>query len=155
MDTPQRETGAAAPARPRRWGWRLSHLPALLSVSGLLLVAAAGTGWVTGGGSAAAGAAAGVAVVVASYLLSTLVIAWADAVHSSLVLPFGLMAYVVKFTVIGMAMATVAASGWSGLAPMGLGVVAGVIGWTATQIWWVVRHPPRLAYHPPGQPAAD
>lgn len=129
--------------------WRLHHLPVLLTVNGALSVVVSVTGWLVDGQAAAAGGFAGVATVAASYLLSTLVIAWADGIHSSLVLPFGLVTYVVKFTVIGMVMAPLAASGWSGLPAMGVGVVAGVLGWTATQIWWVTRHPPRLAYQSP------
>lgn len=107
-------------------GWRLAHLPVLLPVSsGLLLVAA-------------------------SYLVSTLLIARADAVDPRLVLPVGLSAYVVKYTAIGVLMVSLTARGWDGLVPMGCGVVAGVVGWTTTHIWWVVRHPPRLRYLPPG-----
>lgn len=131
-------------------GWRLAHLPVLLSVTGSLLLVATLVGWLARGGAGAAGAAAGVGVVTASYLVSTLAIAWADSVNPALVLPVGLTGYAVKFTVIGVVMASVAASDWDGLAPMGLGVVAGVIAWTATQIWWVVRNPPRLDYTPPG-----
>jgi hypothetical protein len=131
-------------------GWRLAHLPALLAATGGLLIVAALAGWVLRGGAGAAGAAAGVGVVTGSYLVSTLVIAWADSVDPRLVLPVGLTAYVVKFTLIGMVMASVAASGWPGLEPLGLGVVAGVVAWTGTHIWWLVRHPPRLEYIPPG-----
>jgi uncharacterized membrane protein YesL len=120
-------------------GWRLAHLPVLLVASGLLLAAAAVAGWVLRGGTGAAGAALGVAVVVASYLLSTLVIAWADSVNPSLVLPFGLMAYIVKFTAIGFVLVAITATDWAGLPPMGVGVVAGVVTWTGTQIWWVVH----------------
>lgn len=134
-------------------GWRLAHLPVLLGVSGGLLLVAVVAGWFARGGAGAAGAAAGVGVVTASYLISTLAIAWADSVDSNLVLPVGLLAYVTKFTLIGVVMASVAASGWAGLEPMGVGVVVGVVAWTATQIWWVVRNPPRLDYTPPGASA--
>lgn len=130
-------------------GWRLAHLPAQLAVNGALLVVAAVVGGVTRGAPGAGGAAAGVAVVVASYLFSTLLIAWADGVDPRLVLPVGLTAYVVKFSLIGAAMAALVGTGWRGLAPLGAGVVAGVLAWTTTQIWWVRRHPPRLEYHPP------
>lgn len=135
------------------FGWRLAHLPALLAASGAVLAGAALLGWLTRGGAGAMGAAIGVAVVTASYLVSTLVIAWADATDPQLVLPFGLGTYVAKFTLIGVVMAAVAASDWAGLVPMGFGVVAGVLVWTTAQIWWVVRHPPRLPYRPPGDPA--
>lgn len=130
-------------------GWRLAHLPAQLAVNGALLVVAAAAGGIVRGAAGAAGAAAGVAIVVASYLFSTLLIAWADRVDPRLVLPVGLAAYVTKFSLIGVAMAALAGTGWRGLAPLGAGVVAGVLAWTTTQIWWVRRHPPRLDYHPP------
>lgn len=134
-----------------RWklGWRLAHLPWLLTVTGVVLGLAGLGGAVVDGATGAAGAALGVAVVAASYLLSTLLIAWADRVDPQLVLPVGLGAYLVKFSLLGVAMAGLAASGWPGLAPMGVGVVAGVLAWTTTQIWYVLRHPPRLEYHPP------
>ncbi|HEY3010897.1 MAG TPA: hypothetical protein VGJ63_22960 [Micromonosporaceae bacterium] len=136
-------------------GWRLRHLPLLLTVSGVLIVAAALLGGVLRDGAGAVGAALGVGIVTASYLISTLLIAWADAVRPALVLPVGMTAYAVKFTVIGVVMAAVAASGWDGLVPLGLGVVAGVVAWTATQIIWVVRNPPRLAYRPPAEARDD
>jgi hypothetical protein len=132
-----------------RWGWRLAHLPVLLAVTGGMLVAAPVLGWLAAGGAAAAGATAGVAVVAGSYLLSTLAIAWADAVRPALVLPVGLGLYAVKFTLIGIGMAAVVARDWAGLPALGVAVVAAVVGWTGTQIWWVLRHPPRLAYRPP------
>jgi hypothetical protein len=124
---------------PGDGGWRLRHLPVLLAVSAVLLLGAAGIGWLARGGAGAAGAVAGVAIVTASYTLSTLVIAWADSVHPQLVLPFGLTMYATKIGVIGVVMASVAATDWAGLVPLGFGVVAGVIGWTATQVWWFIK----------------
>ena len=134
-------------------GWRLAHLPALLAASGGLLVAGAVVGLLVAGIAGAAGAVAGVGMVAGSYLVSTLLIAWADSVDPRLVLPVGLTTYLVKFTLIGIVMAAVVATGWDGLPALGVGVVAGVVTWSATQIWWVVTHPPRLEYQPPG--AAD
>ncbi|HEX6074755.1 MAG TPA: hypothetical protein VFZ32_05745 [Micromonosporaceae bacterium] len=122
---------------------RLRHLPPLLLACVVLAVLAGLLGGFLRGVDGAVGAVAGVAVVVASYTFSTLLIAWADSVDTSLVLPFGLIAYVTKFTLIGVAMVAVAASAWPGLEPMGLGVVAGVVVWSGTQIWWVVRHGPQ------------
>nr|WP_192771785.1 hypothetical protein [Plantactinospora soyae] len=125
--------------------WRLAHLPAVLGASLGLLVLATVLGGLVGGGAGAAGAAAGVGLVTVSYLSSTLVIAWADSVHSSLVLPFGVAMYVAKFTVIGVVMAGVDDSGWAGLATFGWAVVAGVIAWTGANIWWVTTvHQARL-----------
>jgi hypothetical protein len=111
----------------------------LVAVSTALLLCAASVGFLTGGVVAAAGAAAGVALVTVSYTMSTLVIAWADTVRPALVLPLGLLTYVVKYTLIGVIMAAIVAGGWSGMVPMGWGVVAGVLGWTSVQIWWVAH----------------
>jgi hypothetical protein len=115
----------------------------LLLTSGLLAALAGLAGGLTRGADAALGAAVGVGVVAASYTFSILLIAWADSVDTNLVLPFGLTAYVTKFTLIGVVMAAVAASGWPGLEPMGLGVIAGVVVWSGTHVWWVVRHAPK------------
>ncbi|MEV4813738.1 hypothetical protein [Micromonospora avicenniae] len=118
-------------------GWRLRHLPVLLIASVLLAGVAAVVGGVTGGADAALGAAAGVAVTVISYSLTTVVLAWADARNTQLVLPFGLALYVAKFTVIGAVMVGVASTGWPGLIPMCLGIAAGVAVWTGVHIWWL------------------
>jgi hypothetical protein len=122
---------------------RLRHLPAPLLASAILAVLAGLLGGLLRGTDGVVGAVAGVAVVAASYTFSTLLIAWGDSVDTNLVLPFGLIAYVTKFSLIGVAMAAIAASGWPGLEPMGVGVVAGVVVWSAVQIWWVVRHGPK------------
>jgi hypothetical protein len=136
-------------------GWRLRHLPPLLAVCAALILVAALVGGLLRGGAGAAGAAIGVGMVTASYLITTLLIAWADSVDPRLVLPVGLTAYAVKFTILGFVLAAVAGGGWAGVVPLGVGVVAGVVGWTATQIIWVVRNPPRLAYRPPPEAQDD
>lgn len=104
----------------------------------MLLVGAAVVGWLAGGGPGATGAAIGVGVVSVSYTLSTLAIAGADSISPQLVLPVGLTMYATKFTILGLLMAAVVASGWAGLVPLGVGVAVGVVGWTAAQIWWIV-----------------
>lgn len=123
--------------------WRLAHLPWLLAAAGAMLVAATVVGWFGRGGVGAAGAALGVAVATVSYLLSTLVIAWADAVRPALVLPLGLASYVGKMGLLGGVMLALADRDWPGLVPMALGVVAGAVAWSAAQIWWVVRRQAR------------
>jgi ATP synthase protein I len=115
--------------------WRRLLRPGLL-VSAALLVVAALVGGLLRGGSGAAGAAAGVALVAASYAASTLVMAWADGVDRRMLLPVGLITYALKFTVIGAVMAAIAASGWAGLKPMGVALIAAVLAWIVTQGWW-------------------
>jgi hypothetical protein len=123
-------------------GWRLRHLPVLLGVSGVLMAVAAAVGALVGGVDAALGAAAGVAVVSASYTVSMVAIAWADSVATPLVLPVGLMTYILKVTVLGLVMFAVMVSGWPGMFAMAWAMAAAVVGWTATQIWWVVKRTP-------------
>lgn len=129
----------------KRLGWRLAHLPWLLAAAGAMLVAAAVVGWFGRGAVGAAGAALGVAAATASYLVSTLVIAWADARRPVLVLPLGLASYVGKLCVLGGVMLALLDREWPGLVPMALGVVAGAVAWSAAQIWWVARRGQRSA----------
>ncbi len=126
---------------------RLTHLPWGLAGSLAVLVVGGVVGWLVRGGPGAAGVAAGTVLVVVSFTLSSLVIAIADSVRPALVLPFGLMTYVVKFSAFGVMMAGIAKRGWSGLAPMGFGIVATAVVWSAAQILWLVRtqHPYRPA----------
>jgi hypothetical protein len=124
------------PADPR---WRVEHLPFLTAFSMALMICAASVGFFVGGGPTAVGAAAGVGIVTVSFTMSTLVLAWADTVRPALLMPLGLLTYVVKYTLLGVILAFVISSEWPGRAAMGWGVVAGVLGWTAVQIWWVAR----------------
>jgi hypothetical protein len=118
---------------------RLRHLPSGLIASAVLLVLGAVLGGLLRGGAGAAGAAAGILLVAASYTVSSLVIAWADAVRPALIMPVGLLAYAVKFTLIGILMAVIARTGWAGLPAMGVGVIAGALGWTTAQAVWTWR----------------
>jgi len=124
------------PADPR---WRVEHLPFLTAFSVALMICAASVGFFVGGATAALGAAAGVAVVTVSFTMSTLVLAWADTVRPALLMPLGLLTYVVKYSLLGVIMVFVISSEWPGRLAMGWGIVAGVLGWTAVQVWWVAR----------------
>ncbi|WP_213456140.1 hypothetical protein [Rhizomonospora bruguierae] len=115
--------------------WRRLLRPGLVA-SAVLLVAGAAVGGVLAGLSGAAGVAAGVLLVAASYAASTLVMAWADGLDRRMLLPVGLMTYALKFTLIGVVMAGIAASDWAGLKPMGVGLIAAVLVWITTQAWW-------------------
>ncbi len=115
----------------------MNHLPVGLKVSAVIFVLMVAGGAVLGGSTGALGAAAGVGIVVASFTVSSLVVAWADSVHPTLVLPVGMFTYILKFTAIGFAMAAVVASGWDGLTALGVGVAVATIGWATAQAWWV------------------
>ncbi|WBB74764.1 hypothetical protein O7602_04235 [Micromonospora sp. WMMD1128] len=118
-------------------GWRLRHLPVLLAAVAVMAAVAAVAGGVWRGADGALGAAAGVAVTAASYTLTTVVLAWADARDPQLVLPFGLGLYIAKMTALGGVMVLVASTGWPGLIPFCLGIAAGVVVWTGAHIWWL------------------
>jgi sugar phosphate permease len=118
---------------------RLRHLPSGLLASAVLLLVGVPVGWLVRSGTAAAGVAAGVALVAASYTVSSLVIAWADSINPRLVMPIGLLTYAVKFTLIGIALAAVAAADWAGLPAMGVGIIVAAIGWMVAQAWWTWR----------------
>ncbi len=116
---------------------RMTHLPVGLKASAVILVLMVAGGAVFGGLAGALGAAAGVGIVVASFTISSLVIAWADSVHPTLVLPVGMVTYITKFTALGFVMTAVAGSGWNGLTALCLGVGVATIGWATAQAWWV------------------
>ncbi|GAA1029536.1 hypothetical protein GCM10009557_18350 [Virgisporangium ochraceum] len=116
---------------------RMTHLPVGLKTSAVILVLMVAGGAVFGGVAGALGAAAGVGIVVASFTVSSLVIAWADSVHPTLVLPVGMVTYITKFTALGFVMAAVAGSGWDGLTALCLGVGVATIAWATAQAWWV------------------
>ena len=103
------------------------------------MLCAASVGFLTGGAPSALGAAAGVLIVTLSFTMSTLVLAWADTVRPALLMPLGLLTYVVKYTLLGVILHSASPRSGRVGRPMGWGVVAGVLGWTAVQIWWVAR----------------
>ena len=124
------------PANPR---WRVAHLPFLSAVSLALLLCAASAGFLAGGPAQALGGAIGVLIVTISFTMSTLVIAWADTVRPALLMPLGLLTYVVKYSLLGVVLAYGVSGDWAGKAALGWGIVAGVVVWTAVQIWWFTR----------------
>lgn len=131
------------------FGTRLRHLPVPLIASVLLLLIGATIAGVVAGKTAALGMATGIGIVTASYTISVLVIAWADSIAPKLILPFGMGIYVVKYTWIGMIMMVLATHHWPGMSALGFGVIAGVICWTAAQIWTVVRSSPKAISETP------
>lgn len=134
-DTPLPEL----PPLPEDPRWRIEHLP-LVSAAGAAMVLCAGSiGWVAGGRVAALGAALGALVVALSLTMSTLAIAWADAIRPALIMPVGLATYVIKFALIAFTMLSVEASGWAGGLPMAWGIAGGVVVLTGVQVWWVLR----------------
>lgn len=127
------------PPLPEDPRWRLAHLPMVVAAGIAIVFSAATIGFLVDGPTAAMGAALGVFVVAVGLTMSTLVIAWADAVRPQLIMPLGLAAYVVKFALISVMMLTIASNGWSGGLPMAWGIAGGVVTLTAVQVWWVSR----------------
>ena len=119
---------------------RVAYLRLSLTVSAVLALLGAVVGWVVAGPTGALGVAAGVALVAASYTATTLAIAWADTVNPRMVLPVGMAMYFTKFSLLGALLIFVGATTWAGKIPMAMGIVAGIIVWTAAQIWWTRRH---------------
>ncbi|MFV2018016.1 hypothetical protein [Micromonospora sp. LOL_023] len=118
---------------------RLRHLPLPLLASAILLVVLTAVGAGLDGGPGAAGAAAGVLLVVVSYVVSSLALAWADAVHPTMVLSVGLLTYGVKFAVLGVAVFAVAASGWPGQRMLAVAIIVATVTWVTAQVWWTFR----------------
>jgi hypothetical protein len=127
------------PPLPQDPRWKVEHLGFLTAVSFALLTCAASVGFLVSGPTAALAAAGGVLIVAVSHTLTTLVVAWADTVRPALVLPLGMLTYVVKYSLFGIILAVGVSSDWSGKTALGLGVVAGVVVWTGVQAWWVTR----------------
>lgn len=124
------------PADPR---WRVRHLPMLTAISFALVLCAASVGFLVDGVDAALGAAGGVLLVNLSFTISTLVVAWADTVRPALLMPLGLLTYVIKYALISAIMVGVAASGWAGGMALAAGIAVGAILLTAAQVWWIAR----------------
>ncbi len=138
---------------------RVAHLRVTIGATGAVLVAVTAIGAVLGGATGATGAAAGVALVLLSYVSSTLAIAWADSIAPKLVLGVGVGMYVVKFSLFGIMLVLVVMAGWPGRVAMAWGIVAGVVAWTASQIWWTTRraypNDRPYAFIPPERPDAS
>ncbi|GIE27505.1 hypothetical protein Ait01nite_005500 [Actinoplanes italicus] len=130
---------SGAPADPvaKDPRWKVEHLPVLTAVSTALLLFAVSAAFFAAGPQAAVGAAAGVLIVTFSYTLSTLVIAWADTVRPALLMPLGMLTYVVKYTLLGVVLAFGVSSDWEGKKALGWSIVAAVVVWTGVQAWWV------------------
>jgi len=126
----------ALPADPR---WRIEHLPFVLTVGFALVLCAASAGFLAQGPTAAFGAAAGMLVVTIGVSLTTLAIAWADAIRPALVMPVGLAVYAVKYASIVFLMIGVASSEWAGGTAMAWAIAAGAVVLTAVQVWWLAR----------------
>jgi hypothetical protein len=115
---------------------RLTHLPSGLAASGVLLVLAVAVAALFSGAAAAAGAALGVALVAASFSGSSVVLAWADSIDRRLIMPVGMVTYAVKFAALGVAVAALAGTQWSGLPAFGFAVIAATLTWATAQAWW-------------------
>ncbi|TCB95860.1 hypothetical protein E0H26_18055 [Micromonospora zingiberis] len=120
---------------------RLPHLRLpLLACAALAAVVVPGAAWLRGP-TDAAGVAAGIVLVIVSYLISSISVAWADAVDPKLIMSVGLATYVMKVVILGVVMIAVAATGWPGLPAMGVAIIAAVVVWTGAHLTWALRTP--------------
>jgi len=118
---------------------RLRHLPSGLAASGVLFILGIGVGWALRGGVGALGAALGVALVAVGYTVSSVMVAWVDAIDPSKVMIAALATYIVKYLLLGVLMWRVAGTGWAGLAPMGVAIIVSTIAWGTAQSVWTIR----------------
>jgi hypothetical protein len=126
---------------------RIRHLRLTATTTVAVLVLATVVGGLAGGPVAALGVAAGAALVGASYVATTLVVAWVDSVAPRMVLAAGVGMYVIKFSLFGAMLIAVTDAGWAGRIPMAWGIVLGVLAWTGTHIWWMARNAyPNVGY---------
>ncbi|SCL18613.1 hypothetical protein GA0070616_1550 [Micromonospora nigra] len=120
---------------------RLPHLRLPLAACAVLAVIGVPAAAVVRGPTGGAGVAAGIGLVVFSYLVSSLSVAWADAVNPRLIMSVGLVTYATKIVLLGVVMSAVAATGWPGLPDMGVAIIAGVLVWTGAHLTWALRSP--------------
>lgn len=120
---------------------RLPYLRLPLLACAVLAAVAVPTAAVLRGPTGAAGVAAGIGLVIVSYLISGVSVAWADAVNPRMIMSVGLVTYATKIVVLGVVMAAVAATGWSGLPDMGVAIIAAVVVWTGAHLAWALRSP--------------
>jgi hypothetical protein len=118
---------------------RLRHLPASLIASAVLLGVAVPVAWLFSGPAAAVGVTAGVALVAFSYLVSGLVVAWADLVARHLMLPVVLLTYALKFVLFGVVLYRVREVGWAGLYAMGIAAIVATFVWTGAHLYWIMN----------------
>ncbi|WP_432835788.1 hypothetical protein [Dactylosporangium sp. CA-092794] len=118
---------------------RLQHLPAGLIAMAVVLVVTVPIALWRDGWVGVAGDLAGVGLVAASYSVSSLIIAATDLKARQLLMPVALATYIVKFTIIGLAMWVVASAGWGGLRWLGAAVIIAVVAWMAAHSVWVWR----------------
>ncbi|MFG2036621.1 hypothetical protein [Dactylosporangium sp. NPDC048998] len=118
---------------------RLQHLPAELIAMAIVLVVTVPIALWRDGGTGAAGDVAGIALVTLSYVVSSLIIAWTDLRARHLLLPVAMATYLVKFTLIGLAMWAALGTDWAGLPWMGVSVIVAVIAWMTAHAVWVWR----------------
>ncbi|GGM19522.1 hypothetical protein [Micromonospora yangpuensis] len=134
-------TDAPPAGQPGAIRARLPYLRLTLTACAVLAVVAVPLAALLRGPTSAAGAAAGVGLVVASYLISGLSVAWADALNPRLLMPVGLGTYGIKIVILGVGMSAVAATGWSGLPDMGVAIIVAVVVWTGAHLTWALRAP--------------
>jgi hypothetical protein len=127
------------PPLPEDPRWRIEHLPFVMAAGLALVLCAASAGFLLDGATAALGAAAGALVVTVGVSLTTLVIAWADVIRPSLVMPVGLAVYVVKYSSIVFLMIGVASIEWAGGPAMAWAIAGNAVVLTAVQVWWLAR----------------
>jgi len=132
---------------------RLAHLPVGLLASAALAVPAGVLGAVFAGPAGLAGALGAVAAVAASFVISTLAVAWADRRDPSLTLPVALATYILKVIVIGVVGFAIARGHATWHEVTGWTVLAATLTWVTAQAWWSWHTPRPYVVLPPAPTA--
>ena len=134
-------------ARMCVWAFGACTAIAVIGFTGLLLISALTPHLDSAAGLGFAG---GVGVAAVSFAFSSLVIAWADLVDRRLILPVGLLTYVLKIVTIGLVVFALARHDWPGFEPLLWGIAVGTATWVSTQAVWAYRWAARQGTIPPG-----
>jgi ATP synthase protein I len=96
-------------------------------------------GLIQGGTPTVLGVTIGCLAAVASFVVSSVSVAWADSVNPRLVLVVGLTVYALKMCALAALLFAIRGSAWAGLPAVGWGLAATVVVWVAVQAVWVYR----------------
>jgi hypothetical protein len=92
--------------------------------------------WVTRGGHGALSAGFGIALVLANLVLSAVLLAWAARVSPSVLMATALGGFIVRMTLVGIALYTVKDFGWADLPVLAVTVLVTHLG----MLFWETRY---------------
>ncbi|WP_147139603.1 hypothetical protein [Stackebrandtia albiflava] len=112
--------------------------PALLACAAAVVpVGIAGAVWQ--GVAGALGAVAGVALVAVGFVGSWMFTAWAEQLGLRLVFAAGVMGYIGKIGLVAAAFLVASRTGWSGMMPMAMATIVGIVAVLTVLMIWAAR----------------